>query len=66
MMTAEEREDKCIEVVNNFSSEALKVFLHEVMHFSCVPRHVDHKNWCNSCEYCWQRYAEFIAQKYPK
>lgn len=66
MISAEERERQLIEVVANFSKEALTAFLHEVIHFSCVPRHIDNKNWCNRCEYCWLRYIEFLAQKYPK
>ena len=65
-MTAEEYEEEFINIVMNFSEAALREFLHETIHFACVPRHIDHKNWCNTCEYCWKRYAQFMAEKYPK
>ena len=64
-MSGEEHEQELVKIVSNFSTKALSIFLHETIHFACVPRHVDQKNWCSLCEACWHKYAQMLSEKYP-
>lgn len=61
-MTRDEYTKAITAEAEKMNHKAVAQLVQDLVNFSSVPRRVDAKNWCSSCQQCWYRYLQLLNE----